>query len=167
MANETQTLITESRNPNSLHLHQMSALEIVTLMNQEEQQVNQAVATQLPVIAEAIMQIEHAFRKGGRLLYIGAGTSGRLGVLDASECPPTFGTEEALVQGIIAGGDYALRHAVEKVEDDAEQGALDLLQRDITANDVVCGIAASGFTPYVLGAMRAARQQQAVTLCIT
>ena len=110
---------------------------------------------------------EQAFRAGGHLFYIGAGTSGRLGVLDASECPPTFGTEETLVQGILAGGDHALRHAVENVEDDAEQGALDLLQCDITAKDVVCGIAASGFTPYVLGAMRAARHQQAVTLCIT
>lgn len=167
MVNDTQSLITESRNPNSFNLHQMSALEIVALMNREEQLVNQAIATQLPVIAEAVMQIEQAFRAGGHLFYIGAGTSGRLGVLDASECPPTFGTEETLVQGIIAGGDQALRHAVENVEDDAEQGALDLLQCDITAKDVVCGIAASGFTPYVLGAMRAARHQQAVTLCIT
>src|SRR5450830_788241 len=116
MVNDTQSLITESRNPNSFNLHQMSALEIVALMNREEQLVNQAIATRLPVIAEAVMQIEQACR-AGHLFYIGAGTSGRLGVLDASECPPTFGTEETLVQGIIAGGDHALRHAVENVED--------------------------------------------------
>ncbi|MCE5197017.1 MAG: N-acetylmuramic acid 6-phosphate etherase [Negativicutes bacterium] len=167
MNKDPQVLITESRNPNSLNLDQMSALEIVTLMNREEEQVNRAVAAQLPVIAAAVEQIERAFRAGGRLFYIGAGSSGRLGVLDASECPPTFGTPETQVQGILAGGDYALRHAVENVEDDTEQGALDLLQRDPTGRDVVCGIAASGLTPYVLGAMRAARHQQAVTLCIT
>ncbi len=167
MINDPQVWMTESRNPNSLNLDQMSALEIVTLMNREEQQVNLAVAAQLPVIAVAVEQIEQAFRAGGRLLYIGAGTSGRLGVLDASECPPTFGTPETQVQAIMAGGDYALRHAVENVEDDAEQGALDLLQLDPTVKDVVCGIAASGLTPYVLGAMQAARHQQAVTLCIT
>ena len=146
-------LNTETRNPRSMNLDQMSPLEIVTLMNDEDQKVIEGVNDQLPNIAKAIDLATATLKQGGRILYFGAGTSGRLGVLDASECMPTFGTKDE-VQGIVAGGDYALRNAVEAVEDNEEQAIKDLQGLNATGKDCFVGIAASGRTPYVLAGLR-------------
>lgn len=163
---EAKLPITEQRNPKSMQLDQMSALEIVQLMNQEERHVQEAMASQLPVIAKVAQRIADAFSQGGRLFYFGAGTSGRLGVLDASECPPTFGVPPEQVQGVIAGGDRALRSAVESAEDDPELGRADVQSRGIVAADVVVGLAASGRTPYVRGALQEAKARGATTVLI-
>jgi N-acetylmuramic acid 6-phosphate etherase len=136
-------------------------------MNREDARVAQAVRRELPQIARAVGAIVKAFEAGGRLIYMGAGTAGRLAVLDASECPPTFGTPPRMVQALIAGGDRALRHAVEGAEDSAANGARDLARVGVTKNDVVVGVAASGSTPYVLGALKLARQRGAVTIGVT
>ena len=146
-------LTTESRNPRSQHIDQLSALEIATLMNQEDALIAAAVAHELPKIAQAIQWIAQSFQNAGRLFYIGAGTSGRLGVLDASECPPTFSTQPGMVVGIIAGGNKALTTAVEGAEDNRQQGATDLQLHDFNSRDVLVGIASSGRTPYVIGAL--------------
>lgn len=151
-------LTTESHNPKSVQLDQLSALEIAGLMNQEDSLVAAAVGRELAPISQAIQWIADAFRNGGRLLYMGAGTSGRLGVLDAAECPPTFSSSPAMVVGIIAGGSAALTTAIEGAEDDANQGILDLKQRNLSSNDVLVGIATSGRTPYVIGGLDYARQ---------
>jgi len=163
---EAKLPITEQRNPKSMQLDRMSALEIVQLMNQEERHVQEAVASQLPVIAQVAQRIADAFSQGGRLFYFGAGTSGRLGVLDASECPPTFGVPPEQVQGVIAGGDRALRSAVESAEDDPELGRADVQSRRIDTADVVVGLAASGRTPYVRGALQEAKARGATTVLI-
>ncbi|OOF78368.1 N-acetylmuramic acid 6-phosphate etherase [Rodentibacter caecimuris] len=160
------TLITEQRNPRSMNIDQLSALEIVTLMNQEDRQIPLAIERVLPQIAQAVEAIVKAFQQGGRLIYIGAGTSGRLGVLDASECPPTFGVSSEMVKGIIAGGELAIRHPVEGAEDSQTAAIDDLRSIKFSANDVLVGIAASGRTPYVLGALHYAKQQCAVTISI-
>lgn len=146
-------MITETRNPASVEIDQLSTLEMLRVINQEDQQVALAVGQLLPEIARAVDAIAAAFGKGGRLVYIGAGTSGRLGILDASECPPTYGVSAEQVIGLIAGGHKAILQAVENAEDDAELGARDLKNIQFCANDVLVGIAASGRTPYVLGAM--------------
>src|SRR5262249_48439062 len=148
-----QKPVTEQTNPNTKDIDRRSTLEIVTLINQEDRKVAEAVALVLPQIAQAIDLITDRLQSGGRLFYIGTGTSGRLGVLDASECPPTFGTSPNLVQGIIAGGDIALRNAVEAAEDNPTQAALDLQAANLTASDAVVGISANGNTPYTLGAL--------------
>src|ERR1035437_3389125 len=158
------SLITETRNPHSERIDELSTLEMLTLINNEDATVAAAVASELPNIARAVDEIAVRFAQGGRLFYIGAGTSGRLGVLDASECPPTFSVPPALVQGLIAGGDSALRDSSEHSEDSLEEGARDLIaagfgianSADPTARtpDTLVGIAASGRTPYVLGALR-------------
>ena len=135
------------------HLEKMSVQELLHNINQEDQTVPLAVAKALPQIETLVNEIVTKMKLGGRLFYIGAGTSGRLGVVDASECPPTFGVPFDLVVGIIAGGDKAIRRAVENAEDDAEQAWMDLLQFNINENDVVIGIAASGTTPYVIGGL--------------
>jgi len=158
--------ITEQRNPKSMHLDQMSALEIVELMNEEDHQVQKAVASQLPVIAKVTELISDAFAQGGRLFYFGAGTSGRLGVLDSSECPPTFGVTPEQVQGVIAGGDSALRSAVESAEDNPELGRTDVRNRSISATDIVVGLAASGRTPYVRGVLEEAKARGAITVLV-
>jgi N-acetylmuramic acid 6-phosphate etherase len=158
---------TEQRNPRSRGLDEKSALEILRILNREDARVAPAVRRESPKIASAVEAIVNAFQAGGRLLYIGAGTSGRLAVLDAAECPPTFGTRPAIVQAIIAGGAKALQHAVEGAEDDAAQGARDLARAKVSRRDVVVGIAASGATPYVLGALKLARSRGAVTVGIT
>lgn len=150
-------MMTETRNPDTMHLDEMSALEIVTAMNREDRKVPEGIEPVLPQIAAVVETVEAAFRNGGRLFYLGAGTSGRLGVLDASECPPTFGVEPGMVVGLIAGGDRALRFPIEGAEDSRELGRKDLEERDLCAKDVVVGIAASGRTPYVLGALEYAR----------
>lgn len=146
-------MMTETRNPDTMTLDQMSALELVTAMNREDHKVPEAIALALPQIASTVEVVEQAFRKGGRLFYLGAGTSGRLGVLDASECPPTFGVDSSMVVGLIAGGDRALRFPIEGAEDDRSLGKQDLMDHNLVPSDVVIGIAASGRTPYVLGAL--------------
>jgi N-acetylmuramic acid 6-phosphate etherase len=168
------SLTTESRNLNSEHIDEVSTLEMLTIINQEDATVAAAVATQLAAIATAVDAIAERFGQGGRLFYIGAGTSGRLGVLDASECPPTFSVPPALVQGLIAGGDNSLRNSAEHAEDSPEDGAADLkaagfgianaADSSAPTPDVLVGIAASGRTPYVLGALLHARSLGAFTV---
>ena len=160
------TLITEQRNPNSMHVDSLSALEIVQLMNQEDKQVPLAIEKCLPQIAQAVECIVAAFQQGGRLVYIGAGTSGRLGVLDASECPPTFGVSPEMVKGIIAGGERALRHPIEGAEDSKAQAVVDLQTIHFSSKDVLVGIAASGRTPYVIGALEYAKSLGSATVSI-
>ena len=160
------TLITEQRNPNSMHVDSLSALEIVQLMNDEDKQVPLAIEKCLPQIAQAVECIVAAFQQGGRLVYIGAGTSGRLGVLDASECPPTFGVSPEIVKGIIAGGERALRHPIEGAEDSKAQAVVDLQTIQFSSKDVLVGIAASGRTPYVISALEYAKSLGSVTVSI-
>ena len=160
------TLITEQRNPNSMHVDSLSVLEIVRLMNEEDKQVPLAIEKCLPQIAQAVECIVAAFQQGGRLVYIGAGTSGRLGVLDASECPPTFGVLPEMVKGIIAGGERALRHPIEGAEDSKAQAVVDLQTIQFSSKDVLVGIAASGRTPYVIGALEYAKSLGSVTVSI-
>lgn len=162
-----KAIATEQRNQVSRGLDRKSTLEILKALNREDARVAAAVRRELPQIAKAVDAIAAAWKRGGRLFYVGAGTSGRLAVLDAAECPPTFGTKPELVRALIAGGDRALRHAVEGAEDSAENGARDLRRAGLTANDVVVGIAASGTTPYVLGAVKFARQRRAPTVGVT
>lgn len=157
---------TETRNPNTQDLDIMTSLEIVTVMNQEDRNVCLAIEQVLPEIARLVDVVAAAFEKGGRLIYMGAGTSGRLGVLDASECPPTYGVSPEQVVGLIAGGDYALRNAVEGAEDSREFGVQDLKDRNLTKDDVVVGIAASGRTPYVLGGLAYAKELGCVTAAV-
>jgi N-acetylmuramic acid 6-phosphate etherase len=158
---------TEGRNPNSRGLDCKSTFEVLRIVNREDAHVAAAVRRELPRIAKAVDAIVKAFRRGGRLIYVGAGTSGRLAVLDAAECPPTFGTSPKMVQACIAGGAKALRYSVEGAEDSAASGARDLLGVKITSRDAVVGIAASGATPYVLGALHLARQRGAITIGVT
>lgn len=160
------TLITEQRNPNSMNVDCLSALEIVQLMNEEDKQVPLAIEKCLPQIAQAVERIVAAFQQGGRLVYIGAGTSGRLGVLDASECPPTFGVSPEMVKGITAGGERALRHPIEGAEDSKTQAVVDLQTIQFSSKDVLVGIAASGRTPYVIGALEYAKSLGSVTVSI-
>ena len=163
---ELSGLITESRNPKSNDVDIMSTEEIVRLINREDHLVAEAVEKEIPYIVQAVDIIAEAFKKGGRLIYFGAGTSGRLGVLDASECPPTFGSNPEMVQGLIAGGFKALTRAQEGSEDLREQGVSDLHEKKISSKDVVCGIAASQRTPYVVGALEEAKKLGAKTLFI-
>ena len=158
---------TEQRNPASQKLDRMTAREIVRLMNREDRKVAAAVGRELPAIARAVDVIVAGIRNGGRLIYVGAGSSGRMGVLDAAECPPTFGTAPKLVRALIAGGRRAITRAVEGAEDSERNGERDLRGEKLTRKDVVVGIAASGTTPYVLGAMRFAHQRGATTIAVT
>lgn len=164
MTIDLSSMITETRNPASNGIDRLPTLAMLRVINQEDQQVALAVDQILPEIARAVDAITAAFQQGGRLVYVGAGTSGRLGILDASECPPTYGVSPELVVGLIAGGHKAILQAVENAEDDRELGAQDLQRIDFSANDVLVGIAASGRTPYVLGAMAHARTLGA-TVC--
>ncbi|GAC1420331.1 MAG: N-acetylmuramic acid 6-phosphate etherase [Acidobacteriaceae bacterium] len=169
MTEKLASLTTESRNPRTEHIDELPTLEMLTLMNEEDATVTAAVRAELPQIARAVDAIAERFGRGGRLFYIGAGTSGRLGVLDASECPPTFAVPRTLVQGIIAGGDSALRVSSEHSEDSPEEGARDLAAAGFGANgapDTVVGIAASGRTPYVLGALEHAKGIGALTVSL-
>lgn len=156
-------IMTEKRNPNSINIDKLSAEELVTLINSEDQKVALAVAKESQNITRMINYIVEAFTKGGRLIYIGAGTSGRLGVLDASECPPTFGTTPEQVIGIIAGGDGALRKAIENAEDDSDLAVHDLKRINLSTDDVVVGISASGRTPYVIAGLKYAQSIECVT----
>lgn len=160
-------LLTEARNRATEHLDELSTLDMLRVINDEDASVAAAVRAELPQIARAVDAIADRFARGGRLFYLGAGTSGRLGVLDASECPPTFSVDAGLVQGLIAGGDRALRLSSEHSEDSPEEGAQDLAQArfgEDSKPDTLVGIAASGRTPYVLGAMEYARQRRALTI---
>lgn len=157
---------TETRNPASNNIDQLSTVEMVRIINAEDARVAAAVGAQAEKIASAIDAIVQRMRQGGRMVYFGAGTSGRLGVLDASECPPTFNVSSDLVIGRIAGGDVALRNSVEGAEDNEAAGAAEVAELEIGALDSVIGIAASGSTPYVLGAMDAARQRGSLVIAI-
>jgi len=162
-----ERLLTEQRNPASRDIDARSTADVLKIINDEDHKVAPSVAREIPQIAKAVDGIVAAIEHEGRLFYIGAGTSGRLGVLDAAECPPTFNVPPDLVQGIIAGGDAALSRATEASEDDPELGKRDLLARGFTAGDVLVGIAASGRTPYVLGAVAQARNMGALTVGIS
>jgi N-acetylmuramic acid 6-phosphate etherase len=164
---EIERLLTEQPNPASAAIDTLPAEEALRIVNQEDRRVADAVGLEIPRIARAVDAIVAAFERGGRLFYIGAGTSGRLGVLDASECPPTFSVAPEMVQGIMAGGEAALSRATETTEDDPAIGVRDLLARGFRANDVLVGLAASGRTPYVLGAVAEARRMGAVTVGIS
>jgi N-acetylmuramic acid 6-phosphate etherase len=157
-------LLTESRNPRSASIDTLSALELVGLINTEDAMVVAAVGAEAESIARAIEWAAERLERGGRLIYVGAGTSGRLGVLDAAECPPTFNTPPGMVVGLIAGGTAALTRAVEGAEDDPQRGASDIGTLEVGTDDLVIGIAASGRTPYVLGAVREARRRGAHTV---
>lgn len=167
MSEDFARLETEGRNPRTLDLDRLSTTDLVQRMHRESLDAFSAVEAVLPQIARVVDILAERLAHGGRLFYIGAGTSGRLGVLDASECPPTFGVSKELVQGIIAGGDVALRNPIEGAEDSPETGAADLRARGITAQDVVVGIAASGRTPYVIGALDAAREAGAFAVALS
>ncbi|EOD9419100.1 N-acetylmuramic acid 6-phosphate etherase [Vibrio campbellii] len=159
-------LVTESRNPASAEIDTLSTIEMLQVINQEDQKVALAVQAVLPQIAQTVDAITAAFASGGRLIYMGAGTSGRLGILDASECPPTYGTHPDMVIGLIAGGHQAILKAVENAEDNVQMGQDDLKALNLTQNDVVVGIAASGRTPYVLGGLEYAKSVGATTTSI-
>lgn len=167
MLSELQQLVSEGRNPRTMGIDLMSTAEILDTINAEDHLVPDAVGKRLPQVARAVDAIVAAFGKGGRLVYIGAGTSGRLGVLDASECPPTFGVPPEMVVGLIAGGPKAIISAVEGAEDSVEGGAADLRDIALTDRDVVVGIAVSGRTPYVIGALNYAKALGCVTVGLT
>ncbi len=160
-------LLTEQVNPESRDIDARSTLDILRIINEEDRKIVPAVATEIPNVAKLVDAVVSAIQCGGRLFYIGAGTSGRLGVLDAAECPPTFNVSPDTVQGIIAGGEAALARATEATEDDPAQGRRDLLERGFRSGDILVGIAASGRTPYVLGAVGAARELGAMTAGIS
>lgn len=160
-------LLTEQPNAASASIDSLPVEQILGIINQEDRKVADAVGQEIPAISSAVEGIVSAIQSGGRLFYIGAGTSGRLGVLDAAECPPTFSVEAGLVQGIIAGGEAALARATEATEDDPASGERDLLERGFRSDDVLVGIAASGRTPYVLGAVEAANRLGALTIGIS
>ncbi|WP_248464754.1 N-acetylmuramic acid 6-phosphate etherase [Pectobacterium versatile] len=160
-------LVSETRNPATMALDQLSTLEMMHAFNQEDRKVPEAIALVLPAIADAVDLAAASLQEGGRLIYLGAGTSGRLGVLDASECPPTFGVPHGLVIGLIAGGPGALLKAVEGAEDDPALGEADLKALNLTAADMVVGLAASGRTPYVIGALRYAHDVGCRTAAIS
>ncbi|MBQ3442971.1 MAG: N-acetylmuramic acid 6-phosphate etherase [Selenomonadaceae bacterium] len=161
------TLTTEKVNPATAHIDECTTLEMVKLINDEDKKVAAAVEGVLPEVARAVDAIAESFSRGGRLFYIGAGTSGRLGVLDASECPPTFGVKPDMVQGLIAGGEGALIRAVEGAEDNFNLAAEDLTNRNFCAADVLVGITASGRTPYVLGGVDFAKKLGAITVGVS
>lgn len=161
-----ESLTTETRNEKTMHLDEMTILEVLKTMNEEDKNVPRAIEKALPQIEQVVEQIIRSFNQGGRLIYMGAGTSGRLGVLDAAECVPTFGTEPEMVEGLIAGGMKAMTVAVEGAEDSAAFGKEDLQQIGLTNKDIVVGIAASGRTPYVIGGLDHAREIGALTATI-
>jgi N-acetylmuramic acid 6-phosphate etherase len=167
LMSELERLVSEGRNPRSMDIDLLPTIDVLREINAEDQGVPAAVEKVLPDIAAAVDVIVRAFRAGARLVYIGAGTSGRLGVLDASECPPTFSVPEGMVVGLIAGGVQALTQAIEGAEDDPEQGRQALVDIGLTVDDVVVGIAVSGRTPYVIGALNYARQLGAKTVALS
>lgn len=164
---EISQLSTEQRNPKSINIDKQSIEEILCIINEEDKKIPVAVENEIPYIAKAVNLVVKAFKNGGRLLYFGAGTSGRLGVVDASECPPTFGAPYGMVDGFIAGGREAMFRAQEGAEDYEENGVKDVIKANVISKDVVCGIAASRRTPYVIGAIKKAKELGATTLYVT
>lgn len=164
---QLKRLATEQRNPASMDIDAKEIAGILEVINTEDRKVAEAVRTEIPYITKAVEIVVDALKRGGRLIYVGAGTSGRLGVLDAAECPPTFGTDPKMIQGMIAGGDKAMFRSQEGAEDKEENGAKDIDRRKVGRKDVVCGIAASLRTPYVVGAVKRAKKRGAKTLYIT
>lgn len=164
---EISKLSTEQRNPRSMDIDAKSTAEIIKIINDEDKLVPYAVERELPYIEQAVDIIVQSLKNSGRLLYFGAGTSGRLGIVDASECPPTFGTPYGMIEGFIAGGYEAMFRSQEGAEDKEEKGANEVVAANVTSKDVVCGIAASGRTPYVIGAVKKAKQLGAKTLYVT
>jgi N-acetylmuramic acid 6-phosphate etherase len=164
---QLEDLTTEQRNPASMDIDARSTEEILAIINREDKAVALAVERQIPSIAKAVEIVLYSFKAGGRLMYVGAGTSGRLGVLDAVECPPTFGTDPKIVQGLIAGGEAAMLRAQEGAEDSEATGARDIDDKNVDERDTVCGIAASLRTPYVVGAVKRAKARGAATLYVT
>ncbi|MGM8215095.1 N-acetylmuramic acid 6-phosphate etherase [Bacillaceae bacterium W0354] len=160
-------LMTETYHPKSMNLDNMSVREILTLMNEDDMLIPRAISTVLSEVEKTVHAVNEAFNQGGRLFYVGAGTSGRIGLLDAVECPPTFGTPHEKVQAILAGGEKAMVHAIEGAEDDLELGKKDLAERHLNSTDVVIGIAASGRTPYVKGALQYAQEVGATAVSLT
>jgi N-acetylmuramic acid 6-phosphate etherase len=165
--NSLSKLVTEGRNPDTLDIDKLDTVGVITLINEEDKKVALAIEQSKEDIAKAVDVIVERLSKGGRLIYMGAGTSGRLGIIDASECPPTYRVSSEMVQGIIAGGNGAIFKAVEGAEDNAVLGRNDLIERELTPCDVVCGIAASGRTPYVIGGMNYAKEVGAAVICVT
>ncbi len=161
------SLVSEERNPDTMDLDTLSSIELVTKINTQDKLVPLAIEKELPHIATAVDAITQAFNSGGRLLYIGSGTSGRLGILDASECPPTFGVDNNMVIGLISGGKDAVFKSIEKAEDSADMGQQDLINQSLCNKDVVVGIAASGRTPYVVGALKYAKSIGAVSIALS
>ncbi|WP_392559277.1 N-acetylmuramic acid 6-phosphate etherase [Orbus mooreae] len=164
---DLKKMVTESRNPNSEHIDNLSTIDMLKVINNEDKKVALAVEKELDHIALAVDAISQAFMQGGRLIYSGAGTSGRLGILDASECPPTYGTKPEMVMGLIAGGHTAIFKAVENAEDNALLGMNDLKAIEFNQHDVLVGIAASGRTPYVIGGLEYANQLGATTIALS
>lgn len=167
MDTNISALLTEQRNPRTMNIDQMSTCDIVNVIHQEDRSVMEAVYRVLPQVEEAVESVYASLKIKGRLFYVGAGTSGRLGFVDAAECPPTYSTPPEWIQAVIAGGNGAVYAAVEGAEDDEEQGAEDLRQRSLSHSDVVIGIAASGRTPYVIGALNYARSIGAATIALS
>ena len=157
---------TEKQNPNTMNLDEMSIKDALIIMNKEDRKVAEAIEEVIPEIEQAVAMIIQQLKKGGRLIYMGAGTSGRLGVLDAAECPPTFGTPKEMVVGLIAGGERAFTEAIEGSEDSFEMGKEDLVNLDLNENDVVVGLAASGRTPYVIGGLRYGNEINVPTIAV-
>lgn len=167
MNDELNKLVTEARNQNTLNIDEADTIDIVKMINEEDKKVALAVEKELPNIAQAVDLISEKLSNGGRLIYIGAGTSGRLGILDASECPPTFGVSESLIQGLIAGGSRAIRDAVEGAEDSKEEAFRQLKEIDFNSKDILVGIAASGRTPYVIGGLEYSKEIGVNTIGVT
>ena len=167
MSVDLKKISTETRNPNTLDIDRVSTLEILKKINNEDKLVAYAVEKALPAISNVVDKVYEAFLKGGRLIYMGAGTSGRIGILDAVECPPTYGVDYNMVMCLMAGGEKAFIKAVEGAEDSMEQGKLDLINANLNSDDVVIGIAASGRTPYAIGGLHYANEIGAITACIT
>ena len=167
MSVDLKKISTESRNPNTLDIDVVSTLDIVKKINNEDKLVAYAVEKALPSISQVVDKVYEAFLKGGRLIYMGAGTSGRIGILDAVECPPTYGVDYNMVMCLMAGGEKAFIKAVEGAEDSFDQAKIDLQNVALSSNDVVVGIAASGRTPYVIGGLNYANEVGAITACIT
>jgi N-acetylmuramic acid 6-phosphate etherase len=164
---QLQSLTTEKRNPRSMKIDSESVPGILRIINEEDKKVPLAVAKEIPHIAKAVRLVVDALKSGGRLIYVGAGTSGRLGILDAAECPPTFGTDPGMVQGIIAGGPGAVFQSIEGAEDNEAEGVRAIIKKKVGPNDIVCGIAASTRTPFVVGALKKAKQRKAKVIYVT
>ena len=164
---DNQLLTTESVNPNTVNIDSLETADILKLINEEDRKVPEAIEKVIPEITKVVDVVVATIKRGGKIFFVGAGTSGRLGVLEAAECPPTFGVSPDLFQAMIAGGEQAIFKSIESSEDDEEQGRKDICAKNVTAKDIVIGIAASGKTPYVIGALNGAKAAHAITVALT